>query len=204
MKMLLVILLLQHAVISARGGLVTYVRNMTQLVDTHMGEGNPIQSNRGSRFEAMLGPDTYVRIRDDTEIVLESEALDHVVLRVVEGTAIVSARNLDEDIPIRILMTDLEFTIGNDGVYLFEPDRITVLDGEMRVTDANGNFNDTRLRKDWTLVRQGAEETFAEARLEDADRIEALPLVRWDRQRTAQLTPEPIFRRVRPTRRFRF
>ena len=183
---------------------MTYVRNMTQRVDSHMGEGNPIQSNRGSRFEAMLGTDTYVRIRDNARIVLESDALDNVVLRVVQGAAIVTARNLDEDIPIRILMTDMEFVIGNDGVYLFEPDQITVLDGEMRVSDANGNFTDTRLRKDWTLLRPGPEETFAQARLEDADRIDALPLVRWDRQRTAQLTPEPIFRRVRPTRRFRF
>ncbi len=202
--MLLVILLLQHAVISARGGLVTYVRNMTQRVDMHMGEGNLIRSNPGSRFEAMLGTDTYVRIRDNAEIVLESEALDNVVLRVVQGSAIVTARNLDEEIPIRILMTDMEFVIGNDGVYLFEPDQITVLDGEMRVSDANGNFNDIRLRKDWTLLRPGPEETFAQARLEDADRIGALRLVRWDRQRTAQLTPEPVFRRIRPGRRFRF
>jgi hypothetical protein len=205
MKLLLVILLLQHVVISARSGLVTYVRSMTVEVDQHMEEGNEIRGGRGSRFEAMLGSDTYVRMRDSSAIVLDSEALDSTFLRLVEGSAVIDARKIDEDFPIRLLMGDFEFSIGHDGLYLFERDRVVVLEGEILVSDSEGNFRDTRLKEEWMLARQAPDSVFTALEIEDTAAVDRLPLVRWSRQRTNQLTPAPVFRRSRGTgRRFRF
>lgn len=206
MQALLVILLLQHAVISARAGLITYAENMTAGVDAHMETGRAIESGPGSRFEAMLGSDTYVRTRGRATIVLESEALDDVRLRVVEGMAAVSALNIDPEIPIRVLVGDVEYVIGRDGTYLFEDRRVVVLDGELEVRDPDGRFDGARLGKEWALIRRAPDGVLAEVRLDDPSQVENLPLVRWSRQRTARLTPDPVFRRGRPgvNRRFRF
>lgn len=204
MKVLLIALLLQHAVISARAGLVTYVRNIAAQVDEQMGQGVEIRGQRGSRFEAMLTPDTYVRMRNDSAIVLESEALDRIVLRRVSGAMIIDVKNIDGDIPIRVRTGDMEFSIGKDGVYLFEQDRASVLDGEMRFSDSTGNFDGERLKKEWTVGRSGPDQPLAKVQLEDLSDIRAMPLVRWSEQRTRQLTPEPTFIRNRNGRRFRF
>ena len=195
MKMLLIILLVQHAVISARAGLVTYVNNMTLEIDDHMGEGNEIHTGRGSRFEAMLGPDTYVRMRNRATIVLVSDALDNTVLRLVRGSTIVDAKKIDDDIPIRVLVGDLEFSIRKDGLYLFEDNRITVLDGELRLENSVKSSSTIRLRKHHRLIRFDGNGTFREERLEDIADIERLPLVRWSLQRSVQLTPAHVFRR---------
>ena len=160
MKMLLIILLVQHAVISARAGLVTYVNNMTLEIDDHMGEGNEIHTGRGSRFEAMLGPDTYVRMRNRATIVLVSDALDNTVLRLVRGSTIVDAKKIDDDIPIRVLVGDLEFSIRKDGLYLFEDNRITVLDGELRLENSVKSSSTIRLRKHHRLIRFDGNGTF--------------------------------------------
>jgi hypothetical protein len=205
MKTLLIILLIQHAVISARAGLVTYVNSMTVLVYDHMGEGKEIRSRLGSRFEAMLGPDSYVRTRNRAAIVLESEALDNTVLRLARGSAIVEAKKIDDDIPIRILVGDLEFSIREDGLYLFEENRITVLEGELGVDDSGGQSPTTRLRKDHRLVRSDGDGIFREERFDDTAGIASTPLVRWSRQRSERLTPDPVLIRSRGReRRFRF
>ncbi len=206
MQVLLAILLLQHAVISARAGLITYAENVTAAVDAHMETGRTVESGPGSRFEAMLGSDTYVRTRGRAAIVLESEALDDTRLRVVEGMAIVDARNIDPEIPIRVLVGELEYAIGHDGLYLFEARRVVVLDGELEVRDPDGRFDGARLGADRALIRRPPDGVLDEVRLDEPDAIENLPLVRWSRQRTARLTPEPVFRRGRPgvNRRFRF
>ena len=203
MKALLVILLVQHAVISARAGLITYVRNLTVAVDEHIGEGNEVHGGPGSRFEAMLTPDSYVRMRGASAIALESETLDRTVIRVLSGTAIIDAGRVDRDIPIRVRLGELEFSIAKDGLYLFEEDRVVVLDGEMNVTPQHETMADGRLRKGWAVARSEADRSYVRIQL-DTDEFDALPLVRWSRQRSAQLAPERTLRRDRPGRRWRF
>ena len=199
------VLLAQHVVISARAGLITYVGNMDLEIDDHIGEGNEIRTGRRSRFEAMLGSDTYVRMRNGAAIVLENEALDNTALRLVRGSTIINARKVDSDFPIRVLIGDLEFSIQKDGLYLFDQSSVTVLDGELRVNSTQGHFSDTRLQKDRSLVQSEDSGLFQEERVEDTSDIDSLPLVRWSRQRTEQLTPDPVFRKGRRSgRRSRF
>ena len=127
------------------------------------------------------------------------------MLRLVRGSTIVDAKNIDHDIPIRILVGDLEFSIWKDGLYLFEENRITVLEGELRVEDSSTLRSTIRLRKNHRLVRSDTDGTFREERLVDSVQIESLPLVRWSLQRSDQLTPKPVFRPSRGRgRRYRF
>jgi hypothetical protein len=197
MKVLLTILLLQHAVISARAGYITLARGLTNIVagQDHIGQGNEIRSEPGSRFEASLGPDSYLRLRGAARIVLESEALDNAAVRLIEGAMIVDARNVDGNMPIRIFLDDLVFAVHHDGLYLVEPDRVTVLDGELRV---EGDAAPTgRLRKQWSVERDGGTGPYLMTQLSDTDEFENMALVRWSRQRAEQLEPRPTFRRRR-------
>lgn len=206
MKMLLIILLAQHAVISARAGLITYVRNLTVAVDTHIGEGNTVRGRLGSRFEAMLGPDAYLRMRDDAAVTMRSDALDNTVLEILDGAVIVEARKLYDDMSIEVVRDSAEFTIRKNGVYLFQPDRVTVLDGEMFVNDPAAGLEHHKLKKDSQLARQAPGMPFAVVEAGNVEEIENMPLVVWSDRRSSSLDPQPALRRLRPdvSRRFRF
>jgi len=205
MKVLLIILLAQHAIISARAGYITFARGLTSVVagQDHIGEGNVIRSEPGARFEAALGPDSYVRTRGAATILLESESLENPTIRLLDGTMIIDADKVDDDLPIRILVDDLSFSVRKDGLYVFERHRITVLAGELEIDDSSGPVPSHRLRENWMLVAQGKSPTLME--LDDTGEFDRMPLVEWSRQRNEQLEPRPTLRRRREGgRRFRF
>ncbi len=201
MKILLIVLLAQHAIISARAGYITFARGLTSVVEgqDHIGEGNVVRSEPGSRFEAALGPDSYVRLRGSATIRLESESLESPVVRLLEGAMIIDADNIDENIPIRFLVDDLSFSVRKNGLYLVEKHRVTVLEGELGIDDRSGSISSNRLRQRWALLVEGEAPTLRE--LTDAGEFEEMPLVEWSRQRNEQLEPRPTFRRGREGRR---
>jgi hypothetical protein len=205
MKIFLMIVLAQHAIISARAGYITFARGLTSVAagQDHIGEGNVVKSEPGARFEAALGPYSYVRLRGAATILLESESLESPVVRLLEGAMIIDADDVDDDIPIRFIVDDLTFSVRKNGLYLVERNRVTVLEGELGIDDPSGSVQSNRLRQKWTLAVEG--ETPALRELTDVGEFEDVPLVEWSRQRSDQLEPRPTFPRRRGGgRRFRF
>ena len=192
MTALLILFLAQHAVISAKAGLATYTEGVVNVgVNEHVGQGNMLETGPSGRAEIMLNPDSYLRVLPYTRVRLDSERLDRIELDLLDGTAIMDVDNIDDEMPIRIHLGGLEVAVLNDGVYLFETDSVSVLDGELRVGDEG-----TRLRKGWSLLRN--DDAFSEVRTEEA--IEDHPLVRWNKARSEQLTPRLPRRPLRPFR----
>lgn len=197
MKILLIVLLAQHAIISARAGYITFSRGLTSVIEgqDHIGEGNVIKTQPGARFEAALGPDSYVRLRGAAAIRLESESLENPVVRLIEGAMIIDADNVDDDLPIRFLVDDLSFSVRKNGLYLVERHRVTALEGELGIDDPSGSVPGNRLRHRWTLLMEGETPTLGE--LTGTGEFDDMPLIEWSRQRNEQLTPQPTFRRRR-------
>jgi len=190
MTAILMVLLAQHAVISARAGMVTYTEGVVNTVaNAHVGEGNSLITGPSGRAEIMLVPDSYLRILPYSSVLLESERLEHIVLKLGTGAAIADINEIDDDLPIFVQLDGLEVRIQEKGLYLFEPDRVAVLEGELELTEG-------RLRKGETLVRDNG--TFSQVPLRSD--IEAHPLVRWNALRTEQLVARRPRRQVRPFR----
>jgi hypothetical protein len=203
---ILLLALAQHAVISARAGMVTYTEGVVNVragehavhaeINQHVGEGNALATGPSGRAEIMLTPDSYLRVLPYTGVRLESEQLDRIVLRLTAGAAIADIDGLDHDLPIRVHLNGIEIAIRKDGIYLFEPDRVAVIDGELAIGRPTSG-EEQRLRKGRSLVRMG--DSFSE--VPTGTDIGEHSLVRWNEQRSDDLTPS---RRGRQPRGFRF
>jgi hypothetical protein len=182
MKSLVIFMLVQAAVISAKAGLVTFSQGSVNVeASEHVGEGNDLRTGPESRAELLLNPDTYLRIGSEAIITLESESLDKISLRLVKGRAVVDSVRLDRKLPITIRLGAVDVSIAKDGLYVLEQERVFVLDGEMTVLGT-----DQRLRKGWTLdLSEGAIAPF------EVDDLEDDPLLRWSERRARRLSVSP-------------
>ena len=139
MKTLILLLLVQHVVISAKAGMVTLSHGWVNLdARSHVGEGNPLTTGTDSKVEILLSPDSYLRMKSDSEIVLECEDLDQIAVRLTKGEAIIDVARIDKKMPISVRVGDLETHIRKSGIYLFQSDGVFVLKGELRVGPAVG------------------------------------------------------------------
>jgi hypothetical protein len=190
MPFILILLLAQHVVISARAGLVTYAEGVVSVpASTHVGEGNILQTGPSGRAEVLLQADAYLRVRPYSGIRLVSESLDTVEVELTGGAALVEIREIEENFPITVRLAGLEVRLRREGVYLFEPERVAVLEGEL-------DYGAERLGEGRSLVRSG--ETFAQAR--NGEDLADHDLVEWSDRRSDTLSPN----RVRRPRPFRF
>jgi len=177
MKTLILLMLLQHAVISAKAGMVTLSHGWVNLdTNGHIGEGNPLTTGSDSKAETLLRPDSYLRMLDDSEIVLECEDLDQLAVRLTKGDAIIDVTRIDKKMPIRVRVGDLETQIRKKGVYLLQNDGVSVLNGELRLGPG------VKIKKGWKV--SGSNGDFRKMKFEKA---ETHPLVEWNARRSKEL-----------------
>ena len=177
MKTLILLMLLQHAVISAKAGMVTLSRGWVNL-DTsgHIGEGNPLTTGSDSKVEILLRPDAYLRMLDDSEIVLECEDLYQLAVRLTKGDAIIDVTRIDKKMPIRVRVGNLETQIRKKGVYLLQSAGVSVLNGELRLGPV------VKIKKGWMV--SGSSTDFRKVKF---DKAETHPLVEWNARRSKEL-----------------
>jgi hypothetical protein len=177
MKTLILLLLVQHAVISAKAGMVTLSHGWVNLdARSHVGEGNPLTTGTDSKVEILLSPDSYLRMKGDSEIVLECEDLDQIAVRVTKGEAIIDVARIDRKMPISVRVGDLETHIRKSGIYLFQSDGVFVLKGELRVGPV------VKVKKGWKIT--GSNRDFKKTKMEKSA---PHPLVEWNALRTREM-----------------
>ncbi len=189
MKTLVLLMLLQHAVISAKAGMVTLSHGWVNLtVNGHIGEGNPLTTGTDSRVEILLGPDSYLRMRSDSEIVLECESLDKIAVRLTKGAAIIDVNRIDKKMPISVRVGDLETHIRKSGLYLVQSDGVSVLKGELRVGPV------VKVKKGWKIT--GSNRDFEKKKI---GKLDTHPLVEWNSRRVDEMNKrtsrDPQFQR---------
>jgi hypothetical protein len=189
MSVVLFALLLQHAVIPAKAGYITYFYGWTNVrLEDSLREGQPVRTHARTRIEALLNARSYLRIDERTEVVIEDASLDHIVIRLNSGSIVVEAEDVGRKMPITILSEDLEFRIMKSGLYRFSDGTANVLDGKLDVP---------ALRE---VISKGRKVTWFESTVQSMpiEKWESHPLERWSRSRTAEIysNSEP----PRPTR----
>jgi hypothetical protein len=183
-KALLILLLLQHGVISAKSGLITFTDGRVNVRGReHIGEGNDLTTRTNGRAEFLLNPDSYMRIMGDTRLILESESLDRISVRLIRGAAVIDADDVDDDMPIRVATGRLEILVVDDGLYLFDEERIYVLDGKLRI-----DGTDTEIKKDWLLIPENGDPDGDGYDLVRFDDDPPHPLLRWNERRAAAIS----------------
>ncbi len=181
MKAVILVLLLQHPIISARAGLVTLIDGLVDhdvSVQDHLGEDNPVTTGDDTRLEMLLNPYSYIRIGSQSEILLECEDLDNIIVRVLRGAAVIDAGRVEKDMPITIRTGSLEAQIVKPGIYLVREGTVWVLRGELRAIGPAGG----KVEGGWTLSRPGR--VFEKSKVPKA---RTHPLVEWNAERRKEV-----------------
>jgi hypothetical protein len=130
--------LVMQFIISAHAGLVNYVDGQANVrVHDQVAAGIPIETSAGSRVEILLNPGSFLRLDQNTSVVLDSTELTNIAIHVVSGNAIVETASVDRHSPISVSTGKLHTKIVAAGLYRFSGDTAGVLDGKLQVADSS-------------------------------------------------------------------
>ncbi|MGE5487945.1 MAG: hypothetical protein ACM3ZB_09025 [bacterium] len=126
--------------ISAKSGMIHYVEGAVLLDGTavqpkfgqfpHMSENSVLETTEG-RAEVLLGPGVFLRVGENSRIMLLSDRITHTRFGLPAGSAVVEVVE-SNDALITVEVGDAIANIERAGVYRFdaEPGRIMVYDGQ--------------------------------------------------------------------------
>ncbi len=134
--MLPVIFLLMQYMVSAKAGLVNYVDGQVNVrLHEQITAGAPIETGLQSHVELLLNPGSFLRIGEDSQVVLDSVELSNIAVRIVKGAALIEASDIDKQIPIRVTTGNLQVLIVSPGTYRFSDGTALVLEGKLCTAD---------------------------------------------------------------------
>ena len=134
--MLPVIFFLLQYMVSAKAGLVNYVDGQVNVrLHEQITAGAPIETGLQSHVELLLNPGSFLRIGEDSQVVLDSVELSNTAVRIVKGAALIEASDIDKQIPIRVTTGNLQVLIVSPGTYRFSDGTALVLEGKLRTAD---------------------------------------------------------------------
>jgi len=137
MTSLILMLMLQlpatQFLVSTKAGLVNYVQGTaTVKAATSVPAGQIVQTGPGGAVEILLNPGSYLRMGENSQVVLDRVELNDIGARILSGSMIITANGFNKDIPLQITSGDLKMEIVKDGIYLFADGKVVVVDGRIR------------------------------------------------------------------------
>jgi len=134
---LLLVLMMQGAttqfLVSTRAGLVNYVQgsaNVKAAISVPAGE--IISTGPGGAVELLLNPGSYLRMGENTRVVLDRVELYDIAVRILAGSMVIETNGFSKDLPLKVTTGDLKMEIIKDGVYLFADGKVIVASGRIR------------------------------------------------------------------------
>src|SRR3989442_2160405 len=137
MSSLVLMLMLQlrttQFLVSTRAGLVNYVQgSATVKAATSVATDKVIGTGPGGAVEILLNPGSYLRMGENTRVVLDRVELYDIAVRILEGSMVIEANGFDKDAPLKVATGHLKMDIIKDGIYLFADGKVVVVDGKIR------------------------------------------------------------------------
>jgi hypothetical protein len=137
--MLTTAFLIMQFIISAKAGLVNAVEGDANVrVNQQVNAGAPIRTEATGRVEVMLNPGSFLRLGENSEVVLDSVDLTDIQVRIVSGLAIIESTAVDKASPIHVTNGDQTESIASPGVYKFTE---------------NGSTDEARALEQWSQQR---------------------------------------------------
>src|SRR5467141_2576492 len=177
--MLALAFVLMQFMISAKAGLVNYVDGQTSVrLHEQVPAGTSIQTGSQSHVELLLNPGSFLRLDENSTVVLDSVELTNIAVRVVAGGALLEAADTDKRTPIRITAGNLTVLVVSSGMYRFFGDTAAVLDGKLQIADSS-----ITVKKGRQITANGGQYEQTGIPLNAA--LDGLEL--WSRQRSGEL-----------------
>jgi hypothetical protein len=145
-------LLLMQYVISTKAGLVNHVQGAANVTSQQLVQaGQAIRTGLNGFVEVLLTPGSFLRVGENSEVVLDGVELTDVAVRIVSGSAIVEAAEMKKETPIRVTTGNLRTELVETGIYRFSDGKATVLDGKLQTADSKIPY-----KKGWQVFYQDA------------------------------------------------
>jgi hypothetical protein len=120
-------------IVSTKAGLVNYVQGDSNVkTATGVKPGNIIETGSGGAVEVLLNPGSYLRLGENTQVMLEKAELYDIALRIMSGSAIIEANGFTKDLPLVVDTGNLKMEVIKDGIYLFSDGKVIVVEGKIR------------------------------------------------------------------------
>ena len=133
MSSALVALLLMQYVVSVKAGLVNHVEGTVNVAEMEMAQpGHPIKTGQDGYVEVLLTPGSFLRLGENSSVVLDGVRLESVSLRLLEGPAVIEVIEIDKKYPIKVTTGKLTMNVVAPGIYRFENGVATVIDGKLQ------------------------------------------------------------------------
>ena len=126
--------ILLQAVVSVRPGFVHLADGKTDIRKFEQLEtGRKVQTGPNARVEVGLGPDSLLRVDENSSVVLESLDKADVAIRIESGTAVVEVADIERPNRIRVASGDLNAVVDSKGVFRFSDNGADVLEGKLEI-----------------------------------------------------------------------
>ena len=120
-------------IVSTKAGVVNYVKGATTVkAATSVAPGKIVATGPGGAVELLLNPGSYLRMGENSQVVLDKVELYDIAVRIVAGSAIIEANGFNKELPLTVTTGDMKMQIIKDGIYLFADGKIVVVDGKIR------------------------------------------------------------------------
>jgi hypothetical protein len=170
-------------IISAKAGLVNAVDGPANVqVQQQVQAGALIETAPRGKVEILLNPGSFLRLGEDSEAVLDSVDLTNIAIRILVGSAIIEASNVEKDSPIRVTDGSLNVLITAPGLYRFSANTADVVEGELRTEDSARSIGEG-----WQIKATSSDEatSYDEAKIDSLEPLSALEL--WSQDRSKQI-----------------
>jgi hypothetical protein len=117
-----------------------------RLLDT-VHTDQPVQTGESSYVELLLRPGAFMRVNENSSVVIESAGANDVVVKVVSGDALIENIVGEDRLPIRVEVGGIKTLIASHGLYKFTSDTGSVIDGVLRIgKNGEAAFNGMQVR----------------------------------------------------------
>jgi hypothetical protein len=137
MSSALLALVLMQYVVSVKAGLVNHVQGTVNIAEMEMARpGDPVRTGSNGYAEILLTPGSFLRVGEDSSVILDEVDIERVSLHVVQGNAEIEVVEINKDYPIRVTTGNLTTNIVATGIYKFTDGMATVLSGKLQSLDS--------------------------------------------------------------------
>ena len=130
-------------IVSTKAGVVNFVQgSATVKAATVAKAGQPIGTGPNGRVEVLLNPGSYLRMGENSQVVLDKVELYDIAVHVVQGSALVESNGFTKDLPLTVKTGNMNIQVIKDGIYLFEDGKVIVLKGKVRDADKGFTYGE--------------------------------------------------------------
>ena len=190
----LALMLMMQYLISTKAGLVNFVQgNVNVAVGDVAPAGTPIKTGGGALAEILLNPGSFMRMAENSEVVIDKAELSEIALTVMNGAVVIEASEIYPEYPVKVTTGNLSVLIVQSGVYKFDNGKATVIQGTLATADSRIPY-----KKGWSVVsKDNVYRSLKVAKNEPATAVE-----QWSETRSALLLAANVqtyqtFRRAR-------